>query len=103
MKPILPEKNEKFSLNYDEIANRLGELLAMVVTMKDPMPVYDSILKSIHDQFGLTEIALKIEIEGTLRVSYASIYGYDDEVTKKMMAHVYPEDWMNQEIKEEYK
>lgn len=103
MRPQLRAKSESYKINYEKAVNRLGEIFSKIMTMKNPKPVYDYVLESISELFYLTEIALKLNIEGTLKTSYASVYGYDSSIALKMMKHEYPEDWMSREIKEEYR
>jgi len=103
MRPQLRAESESYKIDYEKSIKRLGEIFSRIMTMKSPKPVYDYILESISELFYLTEMALKLNIEGTLRTMYASVYGYEPGIAMKMMTHEYPEDWMSREIKEEYR
>lgn len=103
MRPVLPKTSDRYSVDYQEVISAMSDILSRVMTMKDPKPLYNHILKSINELFDMTELALKIGVEGTLRVEYASVFGYDSETTSKMLGHEYPEDWTEREMKDEYK
>ena len=103
MRPQLKKESESYKIAYEKAINRLGEIFSRIMNMKNPKPVYDYVLESINELFYLTEMALKLNIEGSLKTAYAAVYGYESSIAQKMMNHEYPEDWMSREIKEEYK
>jgi len=103
MRPTLPEKSDVYQYDYIETLATISEIISKVISITDPKPLYDLVLKSMHDLLGLTEMFLNfLTVEGGKEV-IASTYGFDSVREKSLRAYSRPKDWIEFQIREEYR